>query len=271
MADHLPRLYSDSLGTEIFDLQSVAIAAGSTHDGDVGFFRRLAAELGGPILEIGCGTGRVSAALAADGFEVVGIDQSAAMLRLAAERLAGLPSEVAGRLRFLPADMTALDLGRQFALVVAPSRVFQFALTSDAQRAALRACKAHLEPGGRLVLDLFDPRLEYVAPGGVFPPRTGQLAHPKTGNRVEWEIVGREPDPIRQLVVSDWRAREIGPEGEVLRDETERLVLRWSTRSEMRLLFELEGLEVVDEFGDFEGGPPAYGAEQVWVLGHSGT
>jgi hypothetical protein len=71
---------------------------------------------------------------------------------------------------------------------------------------------------------------------------------------------------MRQLVVSDWRAREIGPDGGVLRDDTERLILRWSTRSEMRLLFDLEGLDVIAEYGDFDGGPPAYGREQVWVL-----
>jgi SAM-dependent methyltransferase len=211
----------------------------------------------------------VAAALAADGLEVVGVDRSAPMLRLAEERRAALPPDVAARLTFVQGDMMTLGLDRRFPLIVAPSRVFQFALTSDDQRAALRAFKAHLAPGGRLVLDLFDPALEYVVPGAVFPPRSGELAHPRTGNRVAWEIVGREPDPGRQLVISDWTARELAPSGEVLRDETERLVLRWSTRSEMRLLFDLEGLEVLAEYGDFMGGPPAYGREQVWVLGHA--
>lgn len=267
MDDALPRLYSDTLGTEIYDVQGPAIASGTSHDGDLGYFRRLAAEHGGPILEIGCGTGRVAGTLAGDGFETVGIDRSEAMLRLAEERRAKLPPETAARLSFVQGDMTSFDLGRRFALIVAPSRVFQFALTSDAQRAALRGFKRHLEPNGLLVLDLFDPSFEYVIPGAIFPPRGGELIHPKTGNTVIWEIAGREPDPSQQLVTSDWTAREIGPSGEVLRDETERLTLRWSTRSEMRLLFELEGLEVVAEYGDFDGGAPAYGREQVWVLG----
>jgi len=74
------------------------------------------------------------------------------------------------------------------------------------------------------------------------------------------------PDPARQLIVEDWTFTEIDPPGEAVRTDTERLTLRWSLRSEMRLLFELAGLEVVDEFGDFSGGPPAYGREQVWVL-----
>lgn len=267
MSDQLPRLYSDSLGTEIYDLQSAAITAGTPHEGDLAFFRRIAGERGGPVLEIGTGTGRVASALATDGVEVVGIDRSTAMLRQAEERRASMPPEVAARLTFVHGDMTTFDLGRRFALILAPSRVFQFALTTDDQRAALRRFRTHLQPDGRLVLDLFDPRLDYVAPGAIFPPRGGELVQPKTGNRVTFEITGREPDPSRQLVVSDWTAREFGPSGEVLRDETERLTLRWSTRAEMRLLFELEGLEVVQEYGDFSGGPPAYGREQVWVLG----
>ena len=270
MGDELPRIYSDSLGTEIYDALGAAIREGGTTEGDVAFFRRLAAETGGPILEIGCGTGRVAGALAEAGFDVVGIDRSAPMLRLAEERRASLPPEVAARLSYVQGDMTTLDLARHFPLIIAPSRVFQFALESDDQRAALEAFKAHLRPGGRLVLDLFDPSLEYVVPGAIFPPRSGELVHPKTGNRVRWEIAGREPDPTRQLVVSDWAAQEIGASGDVLRDETERLTLRWSTRSEMRLLFALTGLEVIAEYGDFNNGPPAYGSEQVWVLGLPG-
>ena len=270
MDERHPDLYSDSLGTEIYDLQAAAIAPHRPWEGDVPFFRRLADSTGGPVLEIGSGTGRVATALADAGFEVVGVERSAAMRRQAAERQAALPPEIGARLTFVDGDMTSLDLGCEFALIVAPSRVFQFALTSDAQRAALRSMRAHLRRDGRLVLDLFDPGFEYIGPGAIFPLRSGEVVHPRTGNRVLWEIAGREPDPMRQLVISDWSAREIGPAGEVLRDETERLTLRWSTRSEMRLLFELEGLEVVEEYGDFAGGPPAYGREQVWVLRRAG-
>jgi len=55
-----------------------------------------------------------------------------------------------------------------------------------------------------------------------------------------------------------------------LRTDTERLTLRWSLRSEMRLLVGLAGLRVVADYGDFRGGPPAYGREQVWVLANAG-
>jgi SAM-dependent methyltransferase len=256
----------DSLATEVYDAMAATIIPASPMQGDVDFYRRLAAETGGPILEVGCGTGRVATALATDGHEVVGVDLSAPMLRVAEGRRQRLDPAVAGRLSFRQADMTTLDLGRDFALIITPSRVFQFALTSEAQLQALGALRSHLRPDGRLVLDLFDPLLDRVVPSEDAPPRGGELVLPTSGNRVTWEVTARYPDPARQLVVEDWTYREIGSSGEVLRTEVERLTLRWSTRSEMRLLFELAGLDVVGDFGDFQGGPPAYGREQVWVL-----
>ena len=260
---------ADSLQTEIYDALGPSLVMGTGVEGDTGFYRRLATETGGPILEVGCGTGRVAAALAADGHEVVGIDLSAPMLRLAEQRREALSADVAGRLSFLRADMTTLDLGRDFALIVAPGRVFQFMLTSAAQRKSLTALRTHLRPKGRLVLDLFDPLLDRVVPSAQAIRRGGELIHPTTRNRVTWEITRQRPDPVRQLVDEDWTFKEIDASGELLRTATEQLTLRWSLRSEMRLLFELVGLEVVADYGDFSGGPPVYGREQVWVLGHA--
>lgn len=257
---------ADSLGTEMYDTLTASTMPGSSAEGDIDFYRRLAGETGGPILDVGCGTARVAAALATDGHEVVGVDLSAPMLRLAEHRRASLEAEAAARLSFRQADMTTLDLGRDFALIVTPSRVFQFALTSQAQRQALAALRRHLRPDGRLVVDLFDPLLDRVVPGSDAPGHGGELIHPTSGNRVTWEVTARNPEPARQLIVEDWTYREIDPSAKVLRAATERLTLRWSTRSEMRLLFELTGLEVVADYGDFGGGPPAYGREQVWVL-----
>jgi SAM-dependent methyltransferase len=252
------------LAVEVYDESAAASVPATSMAGDVEFYRRLASDTGGPILEVGCGTGRVAVPLAADGHEVVGVDLSAPMLRLAERRRASLDAAVAARLSFQQGDMTTLDLGRNFALIITPSRVFQFALTTEVQRAALAALRRHLRPDGRLVLDLFDPLLEFVVPGAP-TGRKGELVHPSSGSRVTWEVTAR------QVIVEDWTWRELAPNGEPLRTEVERLTLRWSTRSEMRLLFELAGLEVVAEYGDFEGGPPAYGREQVWVLRRGAT
>ena len=260
---------ADSLSTEIYDAVAASIIADSPIGGDIGFYSRLAGETGGPVLDVACGTGRVAMALAADGYEVVGVDLSAPMLRLAQRRRDTLPADVSARLWFQQADMATLELGRQFGLIVAPSRVFQFMLTTDAQRQALAALRSHLRPDGRLVLDLFDPRLDFVIPSPDVPPHGVEVVHPTSGNRVTWEVTSRNPDPERQLIIEDWTATEFDAYGEVVRTDVERLTLRWSLRSEMRLLFELAGLTVVAEYGDFRGGPPAYGREQVWVLANA--
>src|SRR5439155_26635114 len=77
-----PRAFyeADSLSTEIYDALAASIIPGSSVEGDIDFYRRLAGETGGPILDVGCGTGRVATALVADGHEVVGIDLSAPIL-----------------------------------------------------------------------------------------------------------------------------------------------------------------------------------------------
>ena len=104
---------ADSLTTEIYDALAASIIPGSSVEGDIDFYLRLAEETGGPILDVGCGTGRVATALVADGHEVVGVDLSAPMLRLAEQRREALSADVAARLSFHQADMTTLALGRE--------------------------------------------------------------------------------------------------------------------------------------------------------------
>jgi SAM-dependent methyltransferase len=265
-----PFYSADGLSIDMYDARTATVIIGSSVEGDVDFYRRLAIETGGPVLDVGCGTGRVAIPLAEAGFEVVGVDLSAPMLRVAERHRTDLPPEVASRLSFIEGDMATLDLGRQFPLVITPSRVFQFLLTTDAQRQGLRSLRGHLQPAGRLVLDLFDPRLDLVTPAADaaarFHPEREEFVDPESGHRIAWEVTARDPDPGRQLIREDWTTWELGSNGEVLRTDTERLILRWSLRSEMRLLFELADLDVVAEYGDFRGGPPAYGREQVWIL-----
>jgi SAM-dependent methyltransferase len=263
--DRIP-LYASDLGTEVYDAVTELRIAGSAVEGDVDFFRSLAARTGGPILDVGCGTGRVSAALAGDGYEVVGMDLSPAMLGQAHARRGTLPPPVAARLSFVEGDMTGFDLGRTFALIVVPYRVFQFALTESAQRSTLAALRRHLAPAGELVLDLFDPRLDLCLPGAEPPQIIEVVRHPLTGADVRIESLERANDPLSQTFAEVSQTTELDAAGRVLRSVHETLSLRWTYRWEMRHLLELSGLEVVAEFGDFKGGPPAYGREQVLVV-----
>jgi SAM-dependent methyltransferase len=127
---------------------------------DVAFFVEMAQQSGGPVLEIGCGTGRVLIPTARTGVEIVGLDASPAMLDICKQRLSGEPDNVRAKvLQLAEGDMRRFDLGRQFALVTIPFRPFQHLVTVDDQLACLSTIRRHLSDGGRLILDIFNPLL----------------------------------------------------------------------------------------------------------------
>ena len=126
--------------------------------GDAAFYRQLAQEAGGPVLELGCGTGRVLLPIAALGIPCVGVDASPAMLAV----LRG--KNPPPNLELVQASMETFDVGaRRFALVTCPFRAFQHLLTVDAQLAALANVRRHLAPGGAFAFDVFDPKLAWIA------------------------------------------------------------------------------------------------------------
>ena len=129
--------------------------------GDAAFYRALAQESGGPVLELGCGTGRVLLPIAALGIPCVGVDASPAML--AALRAKNPPPN----LELVEGRMETFDLGaRRFALVTSPFRAFLHLLDVPSQLAALANVRRHLAPGGAFAFDIFDPKLAWIsAPG----------------------------------------------------------------------------------------------------------
>ena len=108
-----------------------------------------------PVLELGCGSGRVLIPTAEAGVRIVGLDLSEAMLAKCNERIRALPFEVQERIRVARGSMTDFQLGQKFHLITAPFRPFQHLLTVDEQLACLRCVREHLAPRGRFVFDMF--------------------------------------------------------------------------------------------------------------------
>jgi SAM-dependent methyltransferase len=131
--------------------------------GDVAFWVEMAQAAGGPVLEIGCGTGRVLIPTARAGGEIVGLDLSSYMLDVCRASLAQESPAVQARAQLVTGDMRDFHLGREFALATIPFRPFQHLTTVEDQIACLGAIHRHLAPGGRLILDLFNPSIPYLA------------------------------------------------------------------------------------------------------------
>lgn len=126
---------------------------------DVAFWVDAAKESGGPVLELGCGTGRVRLPIARTDIEITGLDASPKMLGVLGQRLAHEPPEVRQKVRLVEGDMRDFKLGQQYALVIIPFRPFQHLVTVEEEMACLAAVRRCLRPGGRLIFDLFNPLL----------------------------------------------------------------------------------------------------------------
>jgi SAM-dependent methyltransferase len=130
---------------------------------DIAFFVEAASNAGGPVLELGCGSGRVLIPTARAGVDVVGLDASAQMLGICAARLREEPGTVQQRVTLVQGDMRAFDLRRRFALVTIPFRPFQHLLTVEDQLACLACVRRHLADEGRLIFDVFNPSVDSLA------------------------------------------------------------------------------------------------------------
>ena len=241
-----------------------AFYVGASRWGDIAFYERLARETGGPMLELGCGTGRIALALAEKGLPITGVDVSEGMLAVARRKAAARPVEVRDRLTLVHQDMSELDLRGSFGFAFVPARSFHHLLTIDLQRRALDGIRRHLRPPARLALHLFDPRLDLLIDRDIPQPGLSGT-HPDTGLRYTGEIQQTRFDYLNQVRRDLWRYTEIGPGGVVLVQDTREMALRWTYRWELHHLLRLCGLVVETEYSDFGGSAPAYGTELILV------
>ena len=233
---------------------------------DIPFYLEEARRSESPVLELGCGTGRVAIPIAEAGIEIVGIDSSQAMLDVArrkAERLAG----PGGQLSFVYADMRDFSLGRTFELVIVPFRGFLSLLSVEDQTSTLSSVKRHLAPGGRLVFNIFVPDLNMLVQEGDLPYYFRDVTDPETGGRlVLWHQSSY--DNHSQVIATRLIAEELDDGGKVTGRFYRDFQLRYVHRWEMHHLLTASGYEVLDLYGDFDRSPfDEDSNEMVWVAG----
>jgi SAM-dependent methyltransferase len=236
-------------------------------EGDVAFYVEEARSAGSPVLELGCGTGRILIPTAEAGVDVVGLDTSHDMLAIARNKLELLPPHVQKRVRLVDVDMRRFAVDRSFSLVTIPYRAFLHNLAVEDQLETLRRVREHLSDNGRLILNVFDPKVQNLAAGKWSMPanRRREFVHPRTGNRV---TIKEEftYDLERQMVEGAFLFDEIDtPTGEIVGTIRSPLTLRYIFRYEMEHLLALSGFRIDALFGDFKRGPFRAGGEQIWV------
>jgi SAM-dependent methyltransferase len=218
---------------------------------DVPFYVELAKRVGGPVLEIACGTGRVLLPIARTGLEIHGVDNSTAMLRVLKQQLTSEPQEVRERIHLYEGDMRQFRLDRKYPLAIIPFRPMQHMQTVEDQVNALTTAAFHLREGGILAFDVFYPKFEMLQ-GGI-GEEILELAWPDPADpqRLVRRFFRKDNvDKIGQTFSFTFFLRT--SEGEkVVLEERESMTLCYYTYPHLRALFLLARLEIVEEYGSF--------------------
>jgi SAM-dependent methyltransferase len=217
---------------------------------DVRYYVDLAVERGGPVLEYGCGNGRIALPIARAGVEVFGVDLSTEMLGDLRARLREEPAEVRTLVRARRGDMRRARLGRRFPLILCPFNAFLHLYTRRDVEAFLARVLEHLAPGGEFVFDVSmpepaelarDPRRAFHAPRFRYPAADG-------GPGVMVRYSERfDYDKLRQTL---FVAMEFTPQDGAAAWMTP-LAHRQFYPQELEALLHYNGLTITERFGDF--------------------
>ena len=245
--------------------------------GDVAFYRDAVDEFGDPVLELGCGTGRITLALGEAGHRVTGLDISARMLERCSHKRAAMRTEGRERVHLVQGDMTRFDLGEKFQLVIIPFRPMQHLLQVEQQISCLESVRKHLwadgsrtgERRGRLILDVFQTDAE----------RMHDPAYMKEGLVAEYSMPDGRRVRIMERVTAFHRAEQKNDVEMIFyvtdaRGKEERLVFAWTLRYFFR--YEVEhllarcGFRVSAVYGDFDRSPLVDSSPEMIFVAEAG-
>lgn len=231
---------------------------------DAPFYLELAKQAGGPILEIGCGTGRVLLPIARAGIDIHGLDNSGPMLTILGNHLSHEAPDVRRRVSLHTGDMRDFRLNRTFPLVTIPFRPMQHMFTTSDQIQALQSAAIHVADGGMLAFDVFYPKFDRL------PLRIGEEQL-----EAEWsptpEMTIRRYfrkdalDKIRQILTITFIFRTYRRDT-LVSEEQEILKMSYYTYPHLQALFSLVGLQSVAEYGSFAKAPLDNQSEEMIFL-----
>jgi SAM-dependent methyltransferase len=228
---------------ELYDLEHGDFAD------DVELYLRLAEVVGDPLLELGCGTGRLLAPLAAAGYQITGLDRSPAMLERARATIAS--KDLEGRVQLAEGEMTAADRapGAPFGLVIIALNGLLHLASQREQRTVLKAAHRALDPRGMLVIDVLNPVPELLASFDGRVNHEGSWLLP-AGRRVD-RFASRTHSPMTQRISTEL-SYDIVESGSTLRRVHTSFPMRYVTPSELELLLELSGFVEWKLYGSYD-------------------
>ena len=239
---------------------------------DVAFYQMLADEQGGPIADLGCGTGRLLVPLAMDGHPIVGVDRSRPMLLRAAQRIRRHKRTLGSRCLLLQGDLRALPLAGQFPFVLAAFHTIQHLVDDCDLLQLFRSVHTLLTPTGWFAFDIFFPDPDWLARPANRRFDHTVFTHPTTGRKTAYSVSHRM-DHARRALHMRIHYQPLGdlnqPAG---RARTVRLCHRQLAPDDVAGLLKAAGLRVLSRWAGFQDEPfdeahPHATEQHVYLVG----
>jgi len=231
---------------------------------DISFYLEYALKLHGSILELACGTGRVTIPLANEGYNIWGIDLSKEMLDQLKVKMENFQEEVKQRIHITHADMTNFELGRTFSLIIIPFRSFQSLTSEEQQKACLHTVHRHLSEDGYFIIDVFKPYAQldksWIQPEVL----DWETVNPITNNKVRRTHIRREIDVENQIIYPELIYYITNQDG-IKEKIVEPLALKYYYEEQMRNLLQSNGFKIVEEMGYYDRRPISEGPELIFI------
>jgi SAM-dependent methyltransferase len=229
----------------------------SLHMEDLDFWLHLAQQQGGPILELGCGTGRVLVALAQHGYQVYGLDRDAAMLAFLRSHI---PDKLGSFLYIWQADLAKFRLNKSFALILLPCNTLS-TLNLRERNSAFNCVYQHLAPGGIFAASIPNPRLLSQMPASSDEELEETIPNPLGGEPVNVSSAWKRTRSEFILTwIYEWQA------GGGRRERIESMVRqRLDPPYDYIRAMTSAGLSIVGTFGDFDRSPYSLDSEN-WIV-----
>ncbi len=249
-----PNLFLNTASYYDLDCRMHAIAE------DLQLFRQLAAQVRGPILELACGTGRVTLDLVRHGHEVWGLDASAPMLERLHQHAQRLTPEELSRLHVHQADMRHFDLFPSFPLILIPYRSIQALTALEDVHSCLQCVRRHLAAGGRFCFNILrETAVQSLPTHCELPDWTHTLPSGETIRRTN-RILGFDAE---KRIFSLEHIYHIATPGRAMHTLTDRLDLRIYSRHEIESLLLANNLHIAQRLPDYNG--QNLGGGEDWI------
>jgi SAM-dependent methyltransferase len=230
---------------------------------DIDFYIDYASKLDGNILELGCGTGRITIPMARAGHEIWGLDVSGPMLDVFREKAKKENKTINENLQILNDDMRNFELDEKFKLIFIPFRTFQNLITEEGQKNCLKCCYDHLTDDGLFIVNVFKPWGGSIDESWVQPEKTDyetiendiKIKRTHIRERVDLKNQVIYPKLIYYVTNKDGKTDKY----------YEHLAMKYYYVDQLKELLQKNGFTVINEFGYYDKCSIEEGGEIIFV------